>query len=209
MKRGSFTMKRMVVAAALLAAVPFGAQAQSPLQPGGFYIGAEGGANWLLNSTFNSTLTVPGARSAPPPPARPLPGTPASSPVAASATISSALASRPKASIARTPARCRSVDCPARPVSTSIKSPSWGTSSTTSSPDRRSSPMSAPAPVSRSSTRALSARRRLARSSPIRASSAWAGTSTRRSVSTWKAVTTARRLPTSRIGHLGGLRAIR
>ena len=57
-------MKRMVVAAALLAAVPFGAQAQSPLQPGGFYIGAEGGANWLLNNTFNSTLTVPGFGSA-------------------------------------------------------------------------------------------------------------------------------------------------
>jgi OOP family OmpA-OmpF porin len=51
-------MKRMIVGAALLAAVPFCAQAQSPLQPGGFYIGAEGGLNWLLNNTFTSTLTV-------------------------------------------------------------------------------------------------------------------------------------------------------
>src|SRR6476659_2963155 len=35
-------MKRMVVGAALLAAAPFAAQAQTPLQPGGFYIAAEG-----------------------------------------------------------------------------------------------------------------------------------------------------------------------
>ena len=51
-------MKRLVVGAALLAAVPFCAQAQSPLQPGGFYIGAEGGVNWLLNNSFTSTLSV-------------------------------------------------------------------------------------------------------------------------------------------------------
>jgi outer membrane protein OmpA-like peptidoglycan-associated protein len=57
-------MKRMVVGAALLAAVPFCAQAQTPIQPGGFYISAEGGANWLLNSSFTSTVTVPGFGSA-------------------------------------------------------------------------------------------------------------------------------------------------
>src|SRR5262245_35403139 len=51
-------MKRMVVAAALLAAVPFSVQAQS-LQPGGVYIGLEGGANWMLNNSFTSTLTIP------------------------------------------------------------------------------------------------------------------------------------------------------
>jgi OOP family OmpA-OmpF porin len=51
-------MKRLVVGAALLAAMPFCAQAQSPLQPGGFYITAEGGANWLLSSSFTSTLSV-------------------------------------------------------------------------------------------------------------------------------------------------------
>ena len=51
-------MKRLVVGAALFAAMPFCAQAQSPLQPGGFYITAEGGANWLLNSSFTSTLSV-------------------------------------------------------------------------------------------------------------------------------------------------------
>src|SRR5882757_7994484 len=51
-------MKRLVVGAALLAAMPFCAQAQSPLQPGGFYITAEGGANWLLNTSFTSTLSV-------------------------------------------------------------------------------------------------------------------------------------------------------
>ena len=54
-------MKRMVVGAALLAAAPFcAAQAQSPLQPGGFYIGVEGGANWIFGSSFTSTLTLPG-----------------------------------------------------------------------------------------------------------------------------------------------------
>src|SRR5258708_15045176 len=51
-------MKRLVVGAALLAALPFCAQAQTPLQPGGFYITAEGGANWLLNTSFTSTLNV-------------------------------------------------------------------------------------------------------------------------------------------------------
>jgi OOP family OmpA-OmpF porin len=51
-------MKKLVVGAALLAAMPFCAQAQSPLQPGGFYITAEGGANWLLNTSFTSTLSV-------------------------------------------------------------------------------------------------------------------------------------------------------
>ena len=50
-------MKRMVVGAALLAAAPFAAQAQS-LQPGGVYVGLEGGLNWMFNSTFNSTATI-------------------------------------------------------------------------------------------------------------------------------------------------------
>ena len=51
-------MKRMVVGAALLVAAPFAAQAQS-LQPGGVYVGLEGGANWLFNTTFNSSVTTP------------------------------------------------------------------------------------------------------------------------------------------------------
>ena len=51
-------MKRMVVGAALLAAAPFAAQAQS-LQPGGVYVGLEGGANWIFNSTVNGTVSVP------------------------------------------------------------------------------------------------------------------------------------------------------
>ncbi len=50
-------MKRMVVGAALLAAAPFAAQAQS-LQPGGVYVGLEGGLNWIFNSTFNTTATI-------------------------------------------------------------------------------------------------------------------------------------------------------
>src|SRR5262249_16938851 len=55
--RGDTEMKRMVVGAALLAAAPFAAQAQS-LQPGGVYVGLEGGANWLFNSSFNSSVFV-------------------------------------------------------------------------------------------------------------------------------------------------------
>ena len=50
-------MKRMVVGAALLAAAPFAAQAQS-LQSGGVYVGLEGGLNWMFNSTFNSQAVV-------------------------------------------------------------------------------------------------------------------------------------------------------
>ena len=53
-------MKKLVVSAALLAAVPFCAQAQSPLQPGGFYISAEGGANWMFNTSPTSTFTFAG-----------------------------------------------------------------------------------------------------------------------------------------------------
>jgi outer membrane protein OmpA-like peptidoglycan-associated protein len=47
----------MVVGAALLVAAPFAAQAQS-LQPGGVYVGLEGGLNWMFNSSFNSTATI-------------------------------------------------------------------------------------------------------------------------------------------------------
>src|ERR1700760_1405747 len=52
--RGDKFMKRLIIGAALLAAAPLCAQAQTPLQPGGFYIGVEGGGNWLLNNTFTS-----------------------------------------------------------------------------------------------------------------------------------------------------------
>src|SRR4029077_3365698 len=56
-------MKRLVVGAALLAVAPFVAQAQTPLQPGGFYIGAEGGANWIFNTSPTSTFTFAGPSS--------------------------------------------------------------------------------------------------------------------------------------------------
>ncbi len=49
-------MKKMLMVAAV-AALPVTAQAQS-LQYPGFYIGAEGGLNWLLNATSNTTATV-------------------------------------------------------------------------------------------------------------------------------------------------------
>ena len=41
--------KKIAIAAAMALALPAAAQAQS-LQPGGFYIGAEGGINWMLNT---------------------------------------------------------------------------------------------------------------------------------------------------------------
>ena len=49
-------MKKILLAAAV-AALPVTARAQS-LQYPGFYIGAEGGLNWLLNTTSNSTINV-------------------------------------------------------------------------------------------------------------------------------------------------------
>ena len=50
-------MKKALLAAAALAALPVVAQAQTP-QPG-FYIGAEGGVNWLLNTTILNTPITP------------------------------------------------------------------------------------------------------------------------------------------------------
>jgi OmpA-OmpF porin, OOP family len=51
-------MKKILIAAAMALALPVAAQAQG-LQPGGFYIGAEGGLNWLLNTSTNATVVVP------------------------------------------------------------------------------------------------------------------------------------------------------
>jgi opacity protein-like surface antigen len=44
-------MKKLLLATALIAA-PFAAHAQAPTNPG-FYIGAEGGLNWMFNTTVN------------------------------------------------------------------------------------------------------------------------------------------------------------
>jgi OOP family OmpA-OmpF porin len=52
-------MKKLIAATTALVALPLAAQAQS-LQPGGFYIGAEGGVNWLLNTSTNVTVSGPG-----------------------------------------------------------------------------------------------------------------------------------------------------
>ena len=51
-------MKKTFIAFAMALALPVTGQAQG-LQPGGFYIGAEGGANWLLNTSTNATVVVP------------------------------------------------------------------------------------------------------------------------------------------------------
>jgi len=50
-------MKKALIAAAALVALPMAAQAQTPMP--GFYIGAEGGINWLLNTTINNVGTTP------------------------------------------------------------------------------------------------------------------------------------------------------
>ena len=47
-------MKKALMAAAALVALPVMAQAQSPSP--GVYIGAEGGVNWLLNFTANTNI---------------------------------------------------------------------------------------------------------------------------------------------------------
>jgi opacity protein-like surface antigen len=50
-------MKKALMAAAALVALPVMAQAQTPTS--GFYVGAEGGLNWLLNSTINNQSVSP------------------------------------------------------------------------------------------------------------------------------------------------------
>ena len=51
-------MKKGLIAAAALIALPMAAQAQSPAP--GFYIGAEGGLNWLLNTNVTAQTTTSG-----------------------------------------------------------------------------------------------------------------------------------------------------
>ena len=60
-------MKNALLGAAALAVLPLAANAQSMFTPGtsfpGFYVGAEGGLNWLLNSnsnTYNTGFAVGG-----------------------------------------------------------------------------------------------------------------------------------------------------
>jgi OOP family OmpA-OmpF porin len=50
-------MKKALMAAAALVALPVMAQAQTPSS--GFYIGAEGGLNWLLNTTILNQSVSP------------------------------------------------------------------------------------------------------------------------------------------------------
>ena len=50
-------MKKALLAAAAIVALPVMAQAQTAAP--GFYIGAEGGLNWLLNTTINNTAVTP------------------------------------------------------------------------------------------------------------------------------------------------------
>ena len=52
-------MNRTWIAAAVLAALPMTTQAQT-LQYPGFYIGAEGGLNWLLNTSSTSNVFAGG-----------------------------------------------------------------------------------------------------------------------------------------------------
>jgi OmpA-OmpF porin, OOP family len=51
-------MRKALMAAAAFVALPVMAQAQTPSS--GFYIGAEGGLNWLLNTTIANTGVTPG-----------------------------------------------------------------------------------------------------------------------------------------------------
>jgi outer membrane protein OmpA-like peptidoglycan-associated protein len=47
-------MKKSWIAAAALVALPTATHAQTPLQYPGFYISAEGGVNWMFNTTINT-----------------------------------------------------------------------------------------------------------------------------------------------------------
>jgi opacity protein-like surface antigen len=55
-------LKKTLIAAALVGALPLAGHAQTLQQPG-FYIGAEGGLNWMLNTSSTTTFTVPGVGS--------------------------------------------------------------------------------------------------------------------------------------------------
>ena len=57
-------MKKILAVAVLAAALPIGAQAQQNLP--GFYIGAEGGLNWMFSNNFNTNLSVLGTTLAVP-----------------------------------------------------------------------------------------------------------------------------------------------
>ena len=56
-------MKKALMAAAAFVALPLAAQAQTPSP--GFYIGAEGGVNWLLNTTIAGVGVTPSTGSRP------------------------------------------------------------------------------------------------------------------------------------------------
>ena len=53
-------IKKAVAIAAALVAVPLATQAQS-LQYPGFYLGAEGGLNWMFNTTTTTTFGATGS----------------------------------------------------------------------------------------------------------------------------------------------------
>jgi OOP family OmpA-OmpF porin len=54
-------IKKTLAVAVLAAALPIGAQAQQNLP--GFYIGAEGGVNWMFNNNFTTNLSAGGGAS--------------------------------------------------------------------------------------------------------------------------------------------------
>ena len=52
-------IKKLLASVAVVMALPVISQAQT-LQYPGFYVGAVGGVNWMLNNSFNSTVSAPG-----------------------------------------------------------------------------------------------------------------------------------------------------
>ena len=173
-------MKRILVAAVVLSALPAVAQAQSSLftpnyQPfPGVYVGAQGGLNWLLNSNnYNMDLGYAvggvvgydfvGPRVE-------LEGMFRSNNGRGTANFGNVFSN--------TSGRIEQLSAMANVLYDFL-------------PGARSHPISAPAPASHSSTPASTVARCAAPSSPIRASSAWAGTSTRTSASISMAATTA------------------
>jgi OmpA-OmpF porin, OOP family len=60
---GENDMRKMLLTTVALLALPTAGHAQTPLQPGGFYIAAEGGANWMFNTSPTSTFTFAGPSS--------------------------------------------------------------------------------------------------------------------------------------------------
>src|SRR3979409_123333 len=178
-------MKKVLLATAALVALPVMAQAQSQPNPG-FYIGAEGGLNWMFNTTANAP-GFGGAANIYPATGWAAGGMIGYDFVGPRVELEGIYRSN-QATLQAAPIGFQQFTAGANINDTAIMANIMYDFRLAG----RSFPTSAPAPALPSSTRPPWAAARRARSSPIRASSAWATKSIRIGASTSTAVTSAR-----------------